>query len=1519
MPKTCEICKQPYADNLTSCPNCDVDIFGAPSDAADAGGSSKPSARHPSQPTTKAENMLPPVGSVAGASPSSGKGQPKPVPPPPPGSPLMARAVEGTKPAAAPAGKPGAPATMVSPQTGQPTMVAPQTGQPTMVAPQSAKATQVAPQGAKPTMVAPQGAKPTMVAPESSMLSDAGAQGSAPAQPSAPAAPANPKATQVAPMGGKPTMVAPQGAKPTMMAPAEEGALDLPAGQPGAKKTMLPQGVGKPTMLTPPGTDPLDVESGAAPAAPVDPKKTQLPKGAAMPTMLAKGGQPTTLQPEGAAPLDLPEGMAPPHDPKKTQLPKGASMPTMLAKGGNPTKLLPDAPAMDYPEGMAPPAELKKTQLAAQPVRTKLLPDAPPMEYPTGMAPAGEKKKTMLPGAPQQTVLSQEGSEPLPYPTGMLPPDDKKKTMLPKGAALHTILAPPEESVPMEVPQQGRKTQLPRSGATPTTLAPPEESTPLAVPGQPDIAESVEMETLSSTTSASMSGELAREALEGGTLTGASEMGIATLPREKPHYKRRWLGGMILGMMLAAGLLSGLWFFKEEPPVSDWLAAIGLKSTRIPSDQPLQDAIAALNAGDLDRVFLILGENSSDIDTPTHHAVRGEARWFRYLKKHNGEKAKMNKDDGEVTVIVEELTKAKTADAPFKERAALWQGHVEEVLGTVAAADAQYRKGAEEHKSHEPVFMAGRNRVAVKPAEKAAPKAPAPKDDAKKDGAGGQARAPMTEIEALEVLAVILTAQQGGAAGAASNEAGSSFWEAYRAAQGHRYDAALKALQEARSTHEKNRFQRLKKAQNPLSDPTEEIFLRAADDLAMHWRMREMLQKNNYDLTKSSPLEALELAIKDRVKPDEALMQIAKALGIDNPTTAGILKAIEGLADDKKIGALVRKAVEDAKYVDEENKDLVKAAERLVNDHKVNLKIVERVDKAGYKDEPDKDKAVGLIIEKRDDLQDTFDKAAQKLVDAKYIEPKPNKDQFLAGIDIAIEAAQSPLVAALSRTLSGAAKAGSAAPTAGIPTFDLAKEVVSLRAQNEILAERLRTVRTPREMLEFWMPLLANTESKDVKAVAEQAGRDARRVLDDKGADANWRAAGNTVQGMAQRLEGKYDDARLSLSDSLKTKKGAAEGQWRRYATNSMRDLTDPTIYYLPRGEELANIGKFDQAIDVLTAGANAFPKDGRLQALRSQARLEQLRQTKAGLTARDLAEARKDADAAVALGATGEGNYALGRVLEEIGDRGAAERAYRNALAANPANDRNGSRYRVALGRVLLKLNPLPGQPVLPAPIPEPARERPEGNKVGQLLPKSDLDQQAMLVMLLTGFLAAEDEDDPSLDEIIRLADLAIRAKNYEGYLIKAGALARKGMWTEALRMYSEGLRYLIRPEYADGLLGIVNNHPAFNLPDPLRQPDVLRSERHFGAGLRAYFAGNYSVAEKELLEAYRNNGQDARILYYLGLSRLPLGKRQSAVVNWQMGAILEQQSKPSPAAVNSSLERIQGSLRQSLNSYRP
>src|SRR5262249_34418742 len=242
-------------------------------------------------------------------------------------------------------------------------------------------------------------------------------------------------------------------------------------------------------------------------------------------------------------------------------------------------------------------------------------------------------------------------------------------------------------------------------------------------------------------------------------------------------------------------------------------------------------------------------------------------------------------------------------------------------------------------------------------------------------------------------------------------------------------------------------------------------------------------------------------------------------------------------------------------------------------------------------------------------------------------------------------------------------------------------------------------------------------EQKGVKEVADRAAQDARMVLEDRGSDASGKAAAHTIQGMVNRIQGNFDGARTELGEALKAQKKGLEGNWRKYANNSSRELTDPNAYYLPRGEELSYIGNYALALDVLDAGVGAFPRDGRVLALRSQVRLDKARsQAKGPLTLRDPlgAEARKDAEAAIAVGAAGEGSHALGRVCDDTTDRWMAEQHSGGPRAANPAADRAGSRYRVALGRVLLKLNPLPGQqPPIPAPAPAQA---PAPNRVGQL-----------------------------------------------------------------------------------------------------------------------------------------------------------------------------------------------------------
>jgi len=106
---------------------------------------------------------------------------------------------------------------------------------------------------------------------------------------------------------------------------------------------------------------------------------------------------------------------------------------------------------------------------------------------------------------------------------------------------------------------------------------------------------------------------------------------------------------------------------------------------------------------------------------------------------------------------------------------------------------------------------------------------------------------------------------------------------------------------------------------------------------------------------------------------------------------------------------------------------------------------------------------------------------------------------------------------------------------------------------------------------------------------------------------------------------------------------------------------------------------------------------------------------------------------------------------------------------------------------------------------------------------------------------------------------------------------------------------------------------------PAPVvEKPDPELAERAFSAGIRLYFAHQYEQAEVELQTALKNNQQDARILYFLGLSRLPLGKVDAAQQDFRTAAALEKLGLPDAATVNLMFERIQGPERQFLNRFR-
>src|SRR5207248_2113169 len=99
--------------------------------------------------------------------------------------------------------------------------------------------------------------------------------------------------------------------------------------------------------------------------------------------------------------------------------------------------------------------------------------------------------------------------------------------------------------------------------------------------------------------------------------------------------------------------------------------------------------------------------------------------------------------------------------------------------------------------------------------------------------------------------------------------------------------------------------------------------------------------------------------------------------------------------------------------------------------------------------------------------------------------------------------------------------------------------------------------------------------------------------------------------------------------------------------------------------------------------------KNGPLLALRGLVHLDTALARDKGKLAPDtpgVREARADAEAAVRAGEAGEGNFVLGRVAEELGQRREAAASYRKAVAAAPPDSPEAARYGLALARVLLQ-----------------------------------------------------------------------------------------------------------------------------------------------------------------------------------------------------------------------------------------
>ena len=98
--------------------------------------------------------------------------------------------------------------------------------------------------------------------------------------------------------------------------------------------------------------------------------------------------------------------------------------------------------------------------------------------------------------------------------------------------------------------------------------------------------------------------------------------------------------------------------------------------------------------------------------------------------------------------------------------------------------------------------------------------------------------------------------------------------------------------------------------------------------------------------------------------------------------------------------------------------------------------------------------------------------------------------------------------------------------------------------------------------------------------------------------------------------------------------------------------------------------------------------------------------------------------------------------------------------------------------------------------------------------------------------------------------------------------------------------------------------------------QEAVLGQE--YGAGVHAFFAGDYAAAYEQLTTAIQGGSKDPRAFYFRGLACLNLGRGPDAAIDFRKGAELESSDINRFYDVGKALERVQGSARIELEKYR-
>src|SRR5262249_39394865 len=394
--------------------------------------------------------------------------------------------------------------------------------------------------------------------------------------------------------------------------------------------------------------------------------------------------------------------------------------------------------------------------------------------------------------------------------------------------------------------------------------------------------------------------------------------------------------------------------------------------------------------------------------------------------------------------------------------------------------------------------------------------------------------------------------------------------------------------------------------------------------------------------------------LKDKKKMDNLVSGIATALDIDmDKLDLGTFKRIvKDFTESKTNLAVINKKLEDAKFKDV---DSLLAFKKDIEDKltAVNKELADAMVK-----DPGAKGVQQLIASRkkleadRDELDTALKTAYKELESAKLAPAKGDpRKQLLEAVKLARLKVESPLVVPLSQLAKSMSGLGTG--TAGLieRSFDLAAlltEVNSYRIREPL-------VQTPVRQLDTWLALLQERQFKDAESL-DAAGKAVAWVRSENAKTSKEaRAKALYVHALILRNQEKYAEAKDVLQKTAKEIAGQKVA-WANLAEQSLKELTDSSVYYLPRADSLQEQGNLKGAREMLKAGRKGIPNEGGLRARRSLVRLE-LARPEGKLAADTQKEIRQDGEAAAKDAvAAAEAFFALGQLEETLAQWAKAE-----------------------------------------------------------------------------------------------------------------------------------------------------------------------------------------------------------------------------------------------------------------------